>query len=201
MIVLDTEIIAAPVSSDKRKDGYKYANGWEDYIGMGISVCVIYDYKTNQYYEFTESILNTKHNEMQSIIDNAEIICGFNHIKFDVPLLEAHGFNFSDKHLYDILLQLWFAAGLNKNYNPKTHGGYSLNAVCKNNLDGAQKNGSGADAPILWQDGKYNEVIQYCRNDVKLTKDLLDLIFMNGGLISPRTKKYCKMAIPSKVGL
>ena len=52
-----------------------------------------------------------------------------------------------------------------------------------------EKTGTGANAAILWQRGKYQEVIDYCLNDVKLTLDLLKNIQANDGWINnPKTK-------------
>lgn len=37
---------------------------------------------------------------------------------------------------------------------------------------GKGKSGNGELAPILWQDGKHQQVIDYCLNDVKLLRSL-----------------------------
>jgi hypothetical protein len=59
--------------------------------------------------------------------------------------------------------------------------GYKLGEMAKCNL-GYSKTGSGLDAPILWQDGKTLEAIQYCINDVKL---LVHLYNKRKALIDP----------------
>jgi DEAD/DEAH box helicase domain-containing protein len=45
---------------------------------------------------------------------------------------------------------------------------------------GRGKSGNGALAPINWKDGKYEEVIKYCDNDVQLTADIYREYLKNG---------------------
>ena len=201
MKIIDIEIIKAPIPKENRIEGYQYVDSWDDLQNMGISVMCYYDYNSNVYGYYAE--LDFKHDEgrnlIQEFLSEDDIICGFNIRKFDCPLLEANGFNINYDKVYDLLLQIWFASGLTNQYEPKTHGGYSLNAVVKANFVNIQKTGNGADAPLMWQDGKYQEVIDYCMNDVKITKMLIDRVFADGGLISPKTKKMIKIAIPGGV--
>ncbi len=72
---------------------------------------------------------------------------------------------------YDILAEIWkvdpsrkFERGLN-----------SLDAISQANGLGA-KEMTGAQAPLLWQQGRYAEVIGYCQGDVEKTKALFDLV-------------------------
>ena len=61
--------------------------------------------------------------------------------------------------------------------------------VCEANGIGS-KSGSGANAAILWQQGKEQEVIDYCINDIKLTRELFDLIQDKGEIIDPRINNF-----------
>ncbi len=206
MIVLDIEICKGPVYN-KDYPNHEYAAGWADFTGMGIAVLCLYDYKDDSYKIWTDkgqcntfnlSLIEDRR-KLSDIIALRDIVAGYNIKKFDAPLMEANGFLVCDDQIYDILEQLWFAVGLSKQFNPRTHGGYGLDTVSKLNLDNQGKTGHGALAPFMWQDGKFQEVIDYCQNDVKLTKDLLDLVFIQGGLIDPKSKKVVKMALPTVV--
>ena len=55
-----------------------------------------------------------------------------------------------------------------------TRAGYSLELLTQANL-GVRKSGTGELAPVLWQQGKYQKVINYCLRDVKLTFRLYNL--------------------------
>ena len=67
-----------------------------------------------------------------------------------------------------------------------TRAGYSLDAIAQANNLGA-KTGHGAEAPKLWKQGKYQEVIDYCKNDVLITRRLLDLLESDRVIIDPTT--------------
>jgi hypothetical protein len=194
MLVYDVECINPPIYNNK-KPKYKYANGWDDYKGMGIAVVSIYDYETGKICSyFGDDRIYVE--ELSEIFNKVDIISGFNIKKYDNNMLRAHGIEIDDNKCYDILEQLWFACGLDNNFNFKTHGGFSLDKVLAVNFEEEQKMMSGKDAPYLWQDGKFDKVIKYCEDDVRLERLLLDKIFENGGLINPKNKKYMRMALP-----
>lgn len=201
MVVYDLECINSPVPlSEAGIKKYIYSNGWDDYVGMGISVCAWYDYRTDTIDFFTEYDLENKTESVirfSDIIQSGELISGFNINKYDNNMLRAHGIKINDNQCYDIYAQWLNALGLDpNNWDYKTHGGYKLDAMLSaNGLE--NKNGDGADAPFMWQEGKHKEVIDYCKHDVKVETSLLNCIFEYGGLISPKTGKLVRMMIPS----
>ena len=72
-------------------------------------------------------------------------------------------------------------------YEYKTHNGFTLNSFAEANY-GMGKTGNGGLAPVLWQQGKRGEVIDYCLNDVYLTKLLFDKIIRFQILFHERAK-------------
>lgn len=70
---------------------------------------------------------------------------------------------------------------------------YSLGALGAAN--GFPKTGTGELAPKLWQEGRKNDVADYCRNDVKVTYRLLQR-GIKGELIDPNTGKFLKLPAP-----
>ena len=196
MIVYDIEIQNPPVANPKKKGDYKIANGWEDYKGMGIACAVFYDMQRDLIRIYKDN-LPTK--ELHEIVNSADILVGYNNRRFDDNLLRSMDCNVPLHKSYDILHQFYMAKGLSEEWNPRTHGGYSLDKMCMKNLNMEKaKSGSGADAPYLWQDGKRQEVIDYCINDVMITAKLLSKIFELGGLHDCKTKagKFYKMPLP-----
>jgi len=193
MLIYDIEIINLPFF-DEKKPKYSYANGWEDYVGMGISCIGFFDYADSKAnigcYDFHEW-----KEQLASMFASADMIIGFNNHKFDNPMMKAHGIDIDPMKSYDILENIYAAAGLSGKWDFSTHGGYSLDAVAKaNGIIG--KSGSGKDAPYMWQDGKHEEVIEYCMNDIRVTKAVLDRIFETGGLINLKSKKFMRIALP-----
>ena len=156
-----------------------------------------------------------------------DLIAGFNHKRFDnllmkqylgidlerrvkVPVISSGAgdngnLQFADdrewavRRHYDVLEQIWLAKGLDPNrFDFKTHGGVGLDAVCEKNF-GFKKTGSGANAPFLWLAGRRGEVVDYCLNDVWLTKRLVYEVIFGGELIDPTSGKALVLKQPQEV--
>ena len=56
-----------------------------------------------------------------------------------------------------------------------------------------KKTGYGGNAPVLWQQGKIGQVIDYCLNDVYLTTLLYFKIMSQGYIINPKTNRKLKI--------
>lgn len=172
ILVIDCEIVNMIPDKKKPKiDGLMYCEGWGDYVGMGISVIGTYSYLTNEYVAYTEKDFELFKKILRSYdVLSGDIIAGFNNVSFDYPLMAAHGLYVLDVLDYDIYREVKKAAKAGK-FDP----GYNLDAIAKaNGLSG--KTGHGEFAPKLWQEGKHQEVIDYCLQDVRITKEILDLI-------------------------
>jgi hypothetical protein len=186
MMIYDIEIIKAIPNPNKigiAQPDIKYCAGWHDHANMGISVIGAYDYHEDRYRTFLQDNME----EFFHLCDARDTLVGFNSIAFDNAVINAHGPRLTEeKKFYDILVEVWAAAGLGPKFKYPTHVGFGLDACCYINF-GTNKTSDGALAPALWQRGKYGEVIDYCLNDVKLTKQLLDQIIATGELLDPRS--------------
>lgn len=198
ILIYDCEIIkAVPVDyrNTEPLEGIEYCEGWKDFDNMGISVIGAYLSWEKEFIAFTDEP-NVKRTSkvlplsyFQEALNEADIIVGFNHISFDNNLIKANGFEIPNeaKH-YDILVEMWAAVGLGPEFIFPHHAGFSLDQTCKVNGIG-EKTGTGANAAVLWQRGQYQEVIDYCLHDVRLTLDLLRNIQENDGwIMNPKTK-------------
>lgn len=182
MLIYDCEIIKA--IEDKKhpkQEGIEYCSGWQDHKNMGLSCVCCYDYLTKRYRVFLEDGWD----KLQHLFSTRRPLIGFNNIGFDNKLLRANGFIIPDDICYDILQQIWLADDLAPEFHYPSHIGYSLDATLKVNFPNLQKSGHGALAPILWQEGKTGQVIDYCLEDIRLTKKVLDKILRTGGLVNP----------------
>jgi hypothetical protein len=181
MLIYDIEISKAiPPRSGVCEDKVEYCEGWHDHRGMGIAVIGCYDYKTDRYRVFCEDNLT----DFGFLAVTQECVVGFNNNRFDDRILEAHGILIPSARSYDILQEIWRALGLGPDFHPATHAGYSLDAMCRANFK-TSKTGDGTTAPIQWQRGEIGTVIDYCLNDIHLTKRLLDRIIRTGALANP----------------
>lgn len=192
----DLEIECGVLGKDEepKKDAL-YCKGWTDYEGMGISVVGVCEIDTAAPHRPVYSVYLAP--DLKALVRlahaKADLLVGFNNIRFDDNVLDATtdgdwGHYTSHIPRFDIQQEIWKEEGFRLDrFDRDVHSGYSLNAMCAaNGLP--SKNGNGAMAPILWQQGETAQVINYCLHDVALTFALLDLIEVNGYLKAPEAK-------------
>jgi len=197
MLIYDCEIIKA--IEDKRhpkQEGIEYCDGWQDHANMGISCVCCYDYDTGRYRVFLNDNDEGWDLLQYAFNHNSGPLVGFNNIGFDNKLLRANEFVVDDSHCYDILQQIWVADNLTPEFHYPSHIGYSLDAVLSANFPNLQKSGHGALAPVLWQQGRLGQVIDYCLEDIRLTKKVLDKILKTGRLLNPTNGQPLKIPRP-----
>jgi len=194
MIIIDVEIKKAILGRGEEPiPGIEYCGGWRDFAGMGIACVATYDIYTHLSRVFLEEDLP----ELQQYIAE-EPTAGFNTRRFDLPLLHEHGVDVDQTLHYDELEQIWIAQGFNPDkFYPKTHGGWGLDAVCKETLRIA-KTGHGALAPVWWQQGRRGKVIDYCLNDVWMEGQLLLHIIKHGWVVAA-DKPRVRLPLPDTV--
>lgn len=193
MLVYDLEIIKAiPDKKGGNLPGIEYCNGWSDHADMGISVIGAYDYWDDRYRIFCKDNFE----KFGDLCDKHDCLVSFNGIGFDNKVLKENNIVVSEDKCYDILVEVWVGDGLKPVFEFPSHVGYGLDAICKANFDD-HKSGHGALAPVQWQKGEIGEVIDYCINEVKLTKNLLDYVIRFGMIKSPKEKgKIIKIKRP-----
>ena len=201
ILVYDCEIIKAVMpdyANQAKIEGIEYCEGWHDHSNMGISVIGTYNNWTKEsiaYVNFDDILPMDKESswrplsEFQELLNQADVLVGFNNQSFDDNLIKANGFTIPENILnYDILVEIWKAVGIEPPFVYPTHAGYSLKQTCEaNGLP--PKIGDGANAAVQWQRGEHKKVIDYCLNDIKITTELLRKIMNNDGwLVNPKNK-------------
>ena len=192
MIVYDIEILkAVPPRNGQREIGVEYCEGWEDHAHMGISTICVYDYETCRYRVFCHDNFQ----EFQALVHEHQRrgIVSFNGVQFDDKVCWHNGLKVEST--YDILRELWVSAGLPPTFQGASHKGFGLDACAKVNF-GLGKTGYGGDAPAQWQQGQIGKVVDYCLEDVRLTKLLLDKIENDHVLLDPRQNDQTTLAMP-----
>ncbi len=180
IIIYDCEIINAINVKTELKD-IKTCAGWHDFKNMGISVICAYDFQADRYRVFTADNMDA----FRTLVDQSDVVIGYNSLVFDNPLCRANQINIEDRKSWDLLNEILLSAGLSSPFMEKDYETFSLSACSLANL-GLNKKTDGADAPIQWQRGRIGTVIDYCLNDVFLTKGLFDLVRERGYIIDPR---------------
>jgi len=174
LFLYDTEIIRGVLKDgEERLEGIEYCDGWGDHANMGVSVIGGYDYATARFRVF----MADNFDDFVKLAGERTMI-GFNSVRFDDRVCKANGLEV-ETH-YDLLDEL--KQGIP---HGSTWKGLSLDNLSKINF-GASKTGHGALAPVLWQQGKVAQVVDYCLEDVRLLKLLIDRVLNLGFVLDPR---------------
>ncbi len=143
--------------------------GWHRADLMKISCVVLYDSKENRFIDFTENQIPRFIERLQAV----DLVVGFNIKRFDYQVLKGYSdFNFMQLNNLDILEEVKNCLGFR----------LSLAHFATITL-GADKSGDGLQALRWWKQGRILEIIKYCRQDVKLTRDLFRYGRKNGHLV------------------
>lgn len=138
---------------------------------LEVSLVGLYSYKDDKYFSFGEHNLK----EAGKMLKDSSLLVGFSISRFDIPVLDRHfDFDLFAIPRIDLLDEIELKLGRR----------VSLNVLAKTNI-GLEKTHSSLEAPILYKDGKMDELRDYCLNDVKITKDLYELAKKQGYLLVP----------------
>jgi len=136
-----------------------------------ISVVGVYSYVEDKYTCYDEHELD----KVGEVLRHAHLLVGFSSKRFDLPILQKHfKFNLSSIPHYDMLEEV------EKNYGRRV----GLGVLAEANL-GEGKSGKGLDAIEYYKNGEIERLKSYCLQDVKITKNLYELIKKQGYLWIP----------------
>lgn len=209
ILFYDCEIIKCIPDKNQRED-LEYCGGWHDFSNMGISVIGTwrnfdsfnplgkYEAFVNHGSYINQSPPIQSFLKFQELANKADLIIGFNSISFDDNLCGANGIKIETN--FDLLVEVRKADGQGSGHYQYgvTKSGFALKDLARANLK-YNKSSSGELAPVMWQQGKHQEVIDYCIRDVRILKDLYYL-FINNQLKSPESRIYEKIIIPYNQG-
>lgn len=132
--------------------------GWKNFKQLEVSVACAYDSKTDQ-------MLTYRENELSELIAlcRDRLVVGYNIIGFDLPVLEKYGLEPAKIDSFDIMLDVQNVSGWRF---------VKLERIVQATL-GAGKSAEGTMAVEWWKEGKIDKIIEYCQQDVALTRDLL----------------------------
>ncbi len=154
------------------KNSFDDVGGRENLKDLDASVVGVYSYDEDKYYCFEEH----EFPKLGAMFKNAKLIVGFASKRFDVPVLEKYfTFNIGAIPHYDILEEVEAKLGRR----------IGLGILAEANI-GAGKNGHGMEAIELYRNGEIEKLKKYCVNDVKITKEIFDLICTKGELWIPQ---------------
>ena len=132
--------------------------GWHRADRMGISCVVIYDSAEDRYVEYLQDQVDSLTERLREM----DRVVGFNIKKFDYAVLGGHSaFDFRSLPTLDLLEEVRNRLGFR----------LSLDHLATETL-GARKTADGLQALRWWKEGRLREIVEYCRADVEITRDL-----------------------------
>jgi len=125
---------------------------------MKLAVGVVWDSREQKYFTYLEN----EAGQLAEKLHTADLVVGFNVIGFDYTVLEGYGpFNLNAINTFDMLLDvkkiLKFRLGLNH--------------LAQHTLN-AEKSADGLISIQWYKEGKMDKIIDYCKQDVAITRDL-----------------------------
>lgn len=132
--------------------------GWGNIPDMKIAVVCIYSSREDKFYSFTEKQVP----ELIEKLKEATLVVGFNIINFDYRVLQPYtGFDLNTLKTYDILTEVYKKLGYR----------ISLQNFAEATL-GSSKSADGVKAVEWYRAGELEKVIEYCKRDVIITRDI-----------------------------
>jgi DEAD/DEAH box helicase domain-containing protein len=143
--------------------------GWHRADLMGVSCVVVYDSGTGSFRDYGQEDVPRLVGELVEF----DLVVGFNILRFDYAVLGGLSrFDFQGLPTLDILGSIHETLGYR----------LSLDHLARETL-GAAKSASGTQALAWWKEGRVDDIIAYCRQDVAVTRDLFLFGLRHGHLI------------------
>ncbi|MCB9805946.1 ribonuclease H-like domain-containing protein [Candidatus Nomurabacteria bacterium] len=148
---------------------------------LDLSVVCIHDSETDLYSHFFQEDLN----KLWPIIEKADMLIGYNSNNFDIPLLNKY-YAGDLKHIKSLDLLEEIRKSLGRRIK--------LDDIAKGTL-GEQKSADGLQALVWWKNGEKQKVVDYCIQDVKVTKKIYDYALENGYVRYPKNGKVAEIKL------
>lgn len=172
----------APLQGAGLSEGFRYAvldletrrsaqevGGWHRADLMGVSCVVVYDSGSGDFRDYGQEDVPRLVGELVEF----DLVVGFNILRFDYAVLGGLSrFDFASLPTLDILGSVHQSLGYR----------LSLDHLARETL-GAAKSASGTQALAWWKEGRTDEIIAYCRQDVAVTRDLFLFGLRHGHLL------------------
>ncbi len=178
--------------------------GWGATDKLGVAVACLWEYGGQRMRVYGPDDVE----DLQARLLKADRITGYNIFNFDFPVIwgiEKKSWMADDAgsvkqallpKTNDLLRRIWKSLGLDPDkFVPRTHGGWKLDDVAEETL-GIGKIGNGADAPIWYQKGLIQKVVNYCSDDVAIERDLSDFIDRYGYVVRRKRRGDPGEAVP-----
>lgn len=143
--------------------------GWGNKHLMRVSVVVLYDTHSKDFHVYREEEIQEFIRHLQKL----DLVVGFNVLRFDYHVLKAYTpLDFEKIPTLDLLHEIQKKLGFR----------ISLDQLAQANL-GTTKSSDGIQAVKWFREGNWKSLIEYCKLDVILTRDLFETVTKQGYLV------------------
>lgn len=143
--------------------------GSPDPADLDLAVVCVHDNETDQITHYFKENLG----KLWPLIESADMLVSFNGDHFDIPLLNKYyAGDLNQIKSLDLLKEVKQAIGRR----------IKLDEIASSTL-GESKSADGLQSIIWWRQGKIDEVVSYCKQDVLVTKKVYDFAMQNGYLL------------------
>jgi DEAD/DEAH box helicase domain-containing protein len=140
--------------------------GWANVHLMRLAVAALYNLRTETFEIFSEEQVDS----LLTYLGQFDLVVGFNIKRFDYQVLKAYtGFDFRKLPTFDILEDIYRRLGYR----------LSLAHLAEQNL-GKTKVADGIQAVRWFRENNTDALIEYCKDDVAITRDLFHYGLSNG---------------------
>ena len=154
------------------KNSFADVGGQNKLLDLEMSFVGIYSYNLDKYLGFFEN----EFEKLEPYLKSTDLIIGFSSNRFDIPILNKY-YNFNVKAIesLDILAEI----------EEKLGHRVKLDHLAQTNLKIGKTAPSGLEAIKLYNEKRWDDLKNYCLNDVKITKELYELGKKQGHLLVP----------------
>ena len=133
-------------------------DGWGNIHLMELAVGVVWDSLEQKFFSYLEN----EAPQLVGKLKTADLVVGFNVVKFDYGVLQPYAdFDLQEITTFDMLVDIQKLLGHR----------LGLNHLAENTLN-AKKSADGLVSLEWYKEGKIDKVVEYCKQDVKITRDL-----------------------------
>ncbi|MEW5774119.1 MAG: DEAD/DEAH box helicase [Thermodesulfobacteriota bacterium] len=132
--------------------------GWSRADRMGVSCAVLYDSGRDEFLVYAQDEIPRLVEDIRAV----DLVVGFNLKRFDYQVLAGvSDFDFASLPTLDMLEHVYQRLGYR----------LSLDSLARATLNAA-KSADGMQALAWWKEGRLDEIVSYCKQDVAVTRDL-----------------------------
>jgi DEAD/DEAH box helicase domain-containing protein len=148
---------------------------------LDLAVICVHDSNTDEMTHYFKENLN----KLWPLIESADMLVTYNGDHFDIPLLNKYyAGDLTQIKSLDLLVEIRKSLGRR----------IKLDDIASATL-GQSKSADGLQSIVWWRQGKIDDVVNYCKQDVKVTRNVYDFALKHGHVLYIKDGKKEKIKL------